>query len=90
MIYTSSVYGPKEAHQTKDEVTFEFYLLSYSEIVKQLEMDINVGSDEDENNGSFDHNLTMDLDHLWSSALKILGLFEEVINQSYPGKIQIQ
>ena len=53
-------------------------------------MDINVDRDENENKDAFDHNLTMDLDHLWSSALKIMGVFEEVINQSYPGKIQIK
>ena len=85
MMYTSSVHGDsKEVKNKKEEVIFEFYLLSYSEIIKQLE--INISSKDDGHfDGPFDHNLTMDLDHLWVTALKILSIFEEAIFSSYPG-----
>jgi len=80
IIHTNST-GQRKAGET-DEVTFEFYLLSYAKIIEQLELEVNLG----ENDEHFDHTLSMDLDHIWILALKILHMFEENINLSYPSK----
>ena len=67
------------------EVTFEFFLLSYHKIIEQLELELNISNEQD----TFDHNLTMDLDYIWMSALKILQLFEDTIQSFYPSNSQL-
>ena len=76
------MYGLNKENNQKDEVIFEFYLLSYTKIIEQLQLNISIKAGDPSQ--EFDHTLTMDLDHLWVAALKILQLFEETVSSSYP------
>ena len=59
-----------------DEVIFEFYLVSYNNVIESL--------DSTKTREDFEQTLTMDLDQLWLLALRVLQLFEDIITTSYP------
>lgn len=64
-----------------NEVVFEFFLVSYQQIIESLEQ-----SSKDKK-GEFEQTTEMDLDQIWIVALKILQLFEDTINYTYPSTI---
>jgi hypothetical protein len=80
LIYTNS---SSSENKLANEVTFEFFLISYEIIVEGLQKADKLDDDK------FEHTLTMDLDQLWTLSLKILNLFEESISSSYPSNILI-
>jgi hypothetical protein len=61
-----------------NEVIFEFYLISNEVIMDGLQQ-----SDKLKNE-NFEQTLSMDLDHVWVLALRVLHLFEETINSAFP------
>ena len=64
-----------------DQVIFEFYIISYHQVIESLNEN-KINKDE-----QFEQTLTMDLDQLWLLGLRVLQLFEDIINSSYPSII---
>lgn len=73
MIYTNST----KSTDPGNEVIFEFYLTSYQQVLEGIDT-----TQKDE----FDQTTEMDLDQIWIIALRILQLFEETINQTFPSR----
>lgn len=63
-----------------NEVIFEFYLISNEVIMDGLQQ-----SDKLKNE-NFEQSLSMDLDHVWVLTLRVLHLFEESINSTFPSR----
>lgn len=63
------------------QVTFEFYLISYHQILESIQESHKAATTRDEN---YEHTTSMDLDQVWVLALRVLNLFEETILSSYP------
>jgi hypothetical protein len=64
-----------------NEVVFEFYLKSYQQIIESLEESNRII------NENFEQTDSMDLDHLWVLALRVVELFEETTTSLYPSKL---
>ena len=73
----------QNADDNADEIMFEFYLVKYTQILENLEQSEKL---QEEN---FEQTLSNDLDHVWVLALKILNIFEETINSTYPSTKQM-
>ena len=63
-----------------DQIVFEFYIISYHQVIESLNLN-KINKDEQQ---QFEQTLTMDLDQLWLLGLRVLQLFEDIINTSYP------
>jgi hypothetical protein len=68
----------RESNSRCDEVCFEFYLISYQQILESLQ-ESNKSNEE-----NFEQTTSMDLDQVWVLALRVLHLFEDSITQTYP------
>lgn len=69
------------------EVTFEFYLVSYTQILESLQESNKMHKREDDEN--FEQTTSMDLDQVWVLALRVLHIFEETILNNFPSKLLI-
>lgn len=65
------------------QVTFEFYLTSFHQILESIQESHKTQHREE----NFEHTTSMDLDQVWVLALHILHMFEDTILSSYPSKI---
>ena len=61
-----------------DEVIFEFYIINYQHVIESQ------SSSKNKDETAFEQTLTMDLDQLWLLGLRVLQIFEDTVNSSYP------